>query len=75
MHSDDEVTCSISGPGKLLGLEAGNNSDMTDYTDNKQRVFHGKILAYIQATGKTGTINVEFTSPWLKPMSVTLEVK
>lgn len=75
MHSDDEITCSISGPGKLLGLEAGNNSDMTDYTDNKQRVFHGKILAYIQATGKTGTINVEFTSPWLKPMGVTLEVK
>ncbi|WNH10608.1 DUF4982 domain-containing protein [Thalassobellus suaedae] len=53
MLSDNEITCSISGPGKVLGLEAGNNRDMVDYTDNKQRVFQGKIAIYIQAVGKT----------------------
>src|SRR5690606_10610061 len=65
MLSDNEVTCSITGPAILLGLEAGNNTDMTDYTDNKQRVFHGKISAYIQATGEIGLVKVKFTSPWL----------
>ncbi|WP_339884089.1 sugar-binding domain-containing protein [Polaribacter vadi] len=75
MLSDNEVTCSITGPAILLGLEAGNNTDMTDYTDNKQRVFHGKISAYIQATGKTGLVDVKFTSPWLKSIETTLEVK
>lgn len=75
MLSDNEVTCSITGPAILLGLEAGNNADMTDYTDNKQRVFHGKISAYIQATGKTGLVEVNFTSPWLKSIETTLEVK
>ncbi len=74
MLSDNEVTCDISGPGKLLGLEAGNNSDMTDYTDNKQRLFYGKISAYIQATGEAGPIKVKFTSPWLKSAEVTIEV-
>ncbi|KRB59793.1 sugar-binding domain-containing protein [Flavobacterium sp. Root186] len=75
MLSDNEVTCTISGPGTLLGLEAGNNSDMTDYTDNVQRVFHGHIAAYIQTTGETQPIKVTFTSQWLKPIEVTINVK
>jgi len=75
MLSDNEVKCTVSGPGTLLGLEAGNNSDMTDYTDNVQRVLHGHILAYIQATGQAGTVTVKFTSPWLKPVETTITVK
>jgi beta-galactosidase len=75
MLSDNEVTCTISGPGVLLGLEAGNNSDMTDYTDNVQRVFHGHIAAYIQSTGEAQPIKVTFTSQWLKPVEVTINVK
>ncbi|WP_308991139.1 sugar-binding domain-containing protein [Mariniflexile litorale] len=74
--ADNEITCRIKGSGRLLGLEAGNNTDMTDYTDNKQRVFHGGILAYIEANGNSGaSINIEFTSPWLKSAEVTLELK
>jgi beta-galactosidase/beta-glucuronidase len=74
MLSDDEITCTIDGPGELLGLEASNNSDMGDYTDNLQRAYHGRLLAYIQTTGKTGTLNVKFTAPWLKDAMVKVEV-
>ncbi|MDH6311292.1 beta-galactosidase [Parabacteroides sp. PFB2-10] len=70
--SDNEVTCRIEGPAKLLGLEAGNNSDMTDYTDHAHRVYQGRLLAYIQPTGEAGTIKVRFTSPWLKPAEVVV---
>ena len=73
--SDDMVTCTVEGPAKLLGLEASNNRDMTDYTDNKHRLYHGRILAYIQATGTTGMIRIEFTSPWIKPAYMTIDVK
>ncbi|MCD0466043.1 sugar-binding domain-containing protein [Flavobacterium sp. ENC] len=75
MLSDNEVTCTINGPGILLGLEAGNNSDMTDYTDNVQRAFHGHIAAYIQATGEAQPIKVTFTSQWLRPTEVTINTK
>lgn len=75
MLSDNEVTCTIIGPGTLLGLEAGNNTDMTDYTDNIQRVFHGHLVAYVQATGSNEPIKVKFTSSWLKPVEVTVKVK
>jgi hypothetical protein len=70
--SEDEVTCIIEGPAKLLGLEAGNGRDISSYRDNVHRVFRGRILAYIQATGDTGNINVKFTAPWLKPVEVKL---
>ncbi len=75
MLSDDEVACEIFGPAKLLGLEASNNSDMSDYTDNVHRVFHGKMVAYIEATGKTEDIHVRFTSPWLKNAELTIKVR
>lgn len=75
MLSDNEVTCWISGPAKLLGLEASNNNDMSDYTDNVHRVYHGRILAYVQATGEAGDIKVSFTSPWLEPAEITLSAE
>ncbi|KJD34690.1 glycoside hydrolase [Tamlana nanhaiensis] len=74
--SDNEITCRVRGAGKLLGLEAGNNSDMTDYTDNHQRVFKGKISAYIEASGnENDTIDIEFSSPWLESATIQLKLK
>ena len=75
MISDDEITCEIQGPVRLLGLEAGNNSDMGNYRDNIQRAYRGRLLAYIQTTGKTGEATVKFTAPWLKSAEITLQVE
>lgn len=75
MLSDDEITCYVSGPVRLLGLEAGNNHDMSDYTDNKHRVYHGRMVAYIQATGEAGKAVVSFTSPWLKSVKTEVDVR
>lgn len=72
MLSDDEILCQINGPAKLLGLEASNNQDMTDYTDNHHRVFHGRILAYIQSNGEVGEINLHFSAPWLQGTTVKI---
>ena len=47
---------------------------MGDYTDNVQWVYHGGLIAYIQATGKTGKVSVKFTSPWLKEANVNIRV-
>lgn len=72
--SEDEVTCTIDGPATLLGLEASNNTDMGNYNDNVQRVYHGRLLAYVQSTGKPGKVNLTFTAPWLKEAKVTVNV-
>lgn len=72
--SEDEVTCTIEGPAKLLGLEASNNSDMGSYSDNVQRVYHGRLIAYIQSIGTSGKINLKFSAPWLKDARLVIEV-
>ena len=74
MLSDDEITCTVEGPGKLLGLEASNNSDMSNYTDHVQRAYHGRLLAYIQTTGQTGMLHIKFSSPWLKESVTTINI-
>lgn len=73
MLSDNEVICTIEGVGTLLGMEAGNNTDMGDYTDNAQRVYHGHLVAYVQANGANGPIKVSFSSKWLKPVEVSIQ--
>jgi beta-galactosidase len=73
--ADDEVTCKITGPARLLGLESANNADMTNFRDNIQRVYNGRMLAYLQTTGEPGQVEVVFSAPWLIPAKVTLTVK
>jgi hypothetical protein len=72
--SEDTITCSIEGPAKLLGLESGNMTDMGNYRDDVQQVFHGRTLAYIQTTGTSGEVTVTFSAPSLKPVNVQLHI-
>ncbi len=69
--ADNNIRCFIQGPAKLLGLEGSNNTDMTDYTDNVHRANGGRLLAYIKTTGKPGEVTVRFSSPLLKPATLT----
>lgn len=64
MLADNEISCVVTGSAKLIGLEASNMTDMGNYTDNKQRVFHGKLIAYIKSTSK-GPVDIKFSSLWL----------
>lgn len=77
MLSDNEITCDLSNNGVLLGLEGSNNSDMSDYTDNKHRVYHGRMVAFIKSKGNniSEDIRVRFTSPWLKSAETSIRIK
>ncbi|MDR0939994.1 MAG: DUF4982 domain-containing protein [Mediterranea sp.] len=71
--ADSDITCRVDGPARLLGLEGSDNDDTGDYTDNRQRAYHGRLLAYIQTTGEAGTVKVTFASPLLRGTEVTLK--
>ncbi|MDO9155067.1 MAG: glycoside hydrolase family 2 TIM barrel-domain containing protein [Paludibacter sp.] len=75
MLADNELHFQVTGPLKLLGLEASNNKDMSDYTDNHHRVFNGQILAYFKATNRQGEARIRISSPLLSPVEVTINVK
>ena len=71
--ADNDITCHVEGPARLLGLENGDNGDMSEHRDNRQRVWHGRLLAYVQGTGEAGSIRIRFTSPLLKRAEVVLQ--
>ena len=71
--ADNEITCLVQGPAKLLGLENSNNQDTGAQRGFARRLYLGRLVAYIQASGP-GAARVTFSSPWLKTAEITLDI-
>ena len=72
--ASNEVTISIDGPGKLIGLESGDLTSHEDYKASKRKVYKGKLLAYIQGA-KPGLVKITISSPGLKSSIVEITVR
>ena len=72
---DNEITCTVEGPGQLLGLESSNTTDTGNWNDNVQRAFRGRLLAYVRTAGDPGRIRVRFTSPYIKGAEVEITTR
>lgn len=70
--ADNEIRVNVKG-GELLGLEAGDNSDMGNYRDNRQRVFRGRLLAYVRTDNPAEPMTITLTSPLLRPATLTIK--
>ncbi len=73
--ADNEVTCNITGPVKLLGMEDANPSNTDSYKDNKQKAFHGKLLIYLQATDQPGAAVITLSAEGMEARTVNIRVK
>jgi len=76
-NANNVITVTIEGKGKMLGLENGDLNDPTDYKTNNyktdsRKVYHGKLLAYVQPEEKGGSIKIHLTSPGLQPKTVQI---
>lgn len=72
--ANNEISCEIEGPARLLGMEDSNPSNTENYKDNKQHAFHGRLLIYLQAADKTGTVKIRLSSPGLKEYTMVIPV-
>lgn len=70
--SDNEITCSVTGSARLMGMEASNPTDMGDYRDNRQRVYNGRLSVYIRKGTTSENSTISFSAQWLKGTSVEL---
>ena len=61
----NEITFTVEGPAKLLGLESGDLASHEDYKSNKRKLYNGQLLAYVQSNGKPGNIKITISSPGL----------
>jgi beta-galactosidase len=72
--AENEITCEVTGPVRILGMEDSNPKNIENYKDNKQHTFHGKLLIYLQSLDKPGKAVIKLSSPGLKPAVVEIDV-
>ena len=68
----NRVNITVTGAGRLLGLDNGDSTDFEQYKTTSRRLFSGKLLAIIAATKTAGWIKVRATSPELQSAEIEL---
>lgn len=59
----DRVHVSVTGAGRLLGLDNGDSTDRDGYKTTSRRLFSGKLLAIVGMADTAGTMRITVTSP------------
>ena len=57
----------VSGAGKLVGLDNGQNESAESYHGPSRSAYHGMALAIVRSDGSQGPIRITATSPGLLP--------
>lgn len=73
-RANQEITCTVEGAGKLLGLENSDNRDMGNHHDNVEKAYNGRLLAYVVSGDGKGEIRVKFTAHGLQPAEIVIPV-
>ena len=72
--AENKITCDITGPVRILGMEDSNPRNIEDYKDNVQNAYHGKMLIYLQSLDKPGKAVITISSPGLKGTSIEINI-
>lgn len=72
-NANNRVTVTVTGAGRLVGLDNGDSSDFDQYKGVSRCLFSGKLLAVVAATPQPGPVVVSVTSHGLAPVVVELE--
>ena len=68
-NADETITCQLEGPARFIAFENSKPDDMSNSRKPYKQAYGGKLLTYIQRTGK-GDIKATFTAPWLTKTEV-----
>ena len=60
--ANNTIAVSVTGPGTLVGLDAGDSTNHDSYKGTSHAAFNGKLMAIIQSTATAGTVTVTATS-------------
>lgn len=72
-NANNRVEVSVTGAGRLVGLDNGDSTDFDQYKGTSRRLFSGKLLAVIAAKLEPGEINMEVSSPQIKNESISFK--
>jgi beta-galactosidase len=70
--ADNEIVFSLSGPGRILGLDNGQADSHENYQSDRRKAFAGRALALVQSSGQPGEMRLTASSASLTGASVTI---
>jgi beta-galactosidase len=70
--ADNEIVFSLTGPGRILGLDNGQADSHESYQSDRRKAFAGRALALVQSNGRPGEMRLTASSPSLTGASVTI---
>ncbi len=72
-NARNRVSVSVSGAGRLVGLDNGDSTDYEQYKTDSRHLFSGKLLAIIGSDGTCGEIKITANSEGLEPAELTIK--
>jgi beta-galactosidase len=73
--TDQEVTFTVTGSGKLIGVGNGDPTSQESDIGSARRAFSGLCMGIVQASKHAGDIEIEVTSAGLTAASATVTAK
>lgn len=66
-NARNRINVEISGAGRLVGIDNGDETDYEQYKCNSRKLFGGKLLVMIAAKTSGGAVELKVSSPDLPP--------
>jgi beta-galactosidase len=71
--AENELSFTIQGAGRILGVDNGRPDSHESYKGNKRKAFSGMALVILQSDRRAGNITLTASSPSLASAQVTIE--
>jgi beta-galactosidase len=72
-NANNRVEVTVTGAGRLVGLDNGDSTDYEQYKGTSRRLFSGKLLAMVAAKQEPGEIRLSVSSPGIKTEELVFE--
>lgn len=69
-NANNRINISVSGEGRLVGLDNGDSTDFEQYKTTSRKLFSGKLLAVVASTHKAGEIIFMAESTGMSPQTI-----
>ncbi|MEP7144341.1 MAG: sugar-binding domain-containing protein [Ferruginibacter sp.] len=68
--ANNEITVTVNGDAKLLGLESGDPSSIEPYTSNKRKALNGTLIIYVKPGGSNKHYEINITALGIRPVTL-----
>ncbi len=73
-NAGELLSFTISGPGKIVAVDNGNNSSIESFQTSERHAYQGRCFAMVRATASRGRVTIAATGARLASASVSIEV-